>query len=382
MYYASVNPPRGRRDPERAGTGPGPVSVPVPVGQGRASRWHRRLRRGIALALLGLLGAPALGAEAPEAAPQVAGSDPTSAPRGEGDDPTYIETPAFPGVRYRDALRLNFQTLFLPEAKLGSGHTSLYRPELRGRVTVPLSQRAVVRLALLGGMARYEFRGDSALSAGGTSLTGASLHLYQTRAALEGALRLNPKGETLFTEDEIWSLLGGIEGSSDFQSGAFSNGLRGGGSLALGYQRDGWLRVSAGVAIRSSLENGGVDVGPVASFRWDINEVLTLRNHALGLRLEYHPVPALELFVDGRRSSEQYRLDGVAGLPDDLTFRDRQVLAGAGFEWRLTRRLRINGEVGAVAWRKLRIRSDDLGTLASQRAESSPYFQVRFEVRP
>lgn len=344
---------------------------------------HRRLHRGLALALLGLLGAPALGAEAPEAAPRSAGSsDSLSTPRRQGDDPTYIETPAFPGVRYRDALRLHFQTLLLPEAKLGSGHTSLYRPELRARVTVPLSQRAVVRLALLGGMARYEFRGAAALRAGATSLTRDSLYLYQTHARLEGAFRLNPQGETVFAEDEIWSLLGGVEGSSDFEGGAFSNGLGGGGSLALGYQRDGWLRVAAGVAISSSLEKGRVAVGPVVSFRWDINEVLTLRNHGLGLRLEYQPVPALELFADGRRTSEQYRLDGVAGLPDDLTFRDRQVLAGVGFEWSLTRWLRINGELGAVAWRKLRIRSDDLGTLASQRGEASPYFQLRFEVRP
>ena len=147
-------------------------------------------------------------------------------------------------------------------------------------------------------------------------------------------------------------------------------------------QLDGTLRVAAGVSLGTSIDGGGLDLSPTGSFRWNITEDLTLRDHGFGVQLEYRLTPNVELFASGYRTTDEYRLRDVSGAPDELTFRDRQVLVGAGFEWKLSRRLRLNLEAGAVSWRKVRLHSDDLGTLVSQRGDPSPYLELRLEVRP
>ena len=106
------------------------------------------------------------------------------------------------------------------------------------------------------------------------------------------------------------------------------------------------------------------------------------RDRGFGVQLEYRLTPAFELFASGFCETDQYHLDEITPALDDVTFRDRQFLTGGGFEWKLSRRVRIKTEAGYVVDRKLRIRSDDFGTLASERASGSSYFEVRFEVRP
>ena len=113
-------------------------------------------------------------------------------------------------------------------------------------------------------------------------------------------------------------------------------------------------------------------MGPTGSFRWNITADLTHRDNGLSVQLEYRLTPNVELFASGYRTTDEYRLRDVSGAPDELTFRDRQVLVGAGFEWKLSRRLRLNLEAGAVSWRKVRLHSDDMGTLISQRGDPSP----------
>jgi hypothetical protein len=348
-----------------------------------------RTCRPIALALFWLLGAlPALAAadpagpldaEAARAGESVA--DEAEAGESVADDSTHLDTPPFPGRRHRDALRLNLDSRFLPGADLGPGHTTLYRPELRGRVTLPVSDRAVLRVSGRVRISRYEFSGDP-FRFGGVSLTGDSLNLYETRLAVQGAYRLNAEHRSLLHEGEVWSLLGSAFAASEFESGSFDDGLSGGGALALGYQLDGTLRVAAGLSLGTSIDGGGLDLGPTGSFRWNITEDLTLRDHGFGVQLEYRLTPNIELFASGYRTTDEYRLRDVSGAPDELTFRDRQVLVGAGFEWKLSRRLRLNLEAGAVSWRKVRVHSDDLGTLVSQRGDPSPYLELRVEVRP
>ncbi len=338
---------------------------------------RRRTRRPIALVLFWLLGAQ------PAAADPAGPSDPDAGDAGESvaDDSTHLDTPPFPGLRHRDALRLNLDSRFLPGAELGPGHTTLYRPELRGRVTLPMSDRAVLRVSGRGRISHYEFRGGDPFRFGAVSLTGDSLSLYETRLAVQGAYRLNREHSSLLNEGEIWSLLGSAFAASEFESGSFNDGLSGGGALALGYQLDA-LRVAAGVSLRTSIDGGGLDLGPTGSFRWNITDDLTLRDHGFGVQLEYRLTPSVELFASGFRTSDEYRLRDIGGAPDELTFRDRQVLVGAGFEWKLSRRLRLNMEAGAVTWRRVRVHSDDLCTLVSQRGDPSPYFELRVEVRP
>jgi hypothetical protein len=184
--------------------------------------------------MAGLCGPPAWAEEGPEPRPA---EEPTPLP----DDPTYLETPPFPGEP-RDAVRLHFQSLFIPWADLGPGETTLYRPELRARVTLPVTDRAMLRMTALGGMGRYQFDGPDAFRYGGVSITGDSLDLYQTRLSAEGAWRVNEADSFLLREGESWALLGGLVGGSDFEAGAFDEGATGGVRLGVGYELPDHLR--------------------------------------------------------------------------------------------------------------------------------------------
>jgi hypothetical protein len=328
----------------------------------------------VALALAGLCASPALAEARPEPGE-------AEAPKPVPDDPTYLETPPFPG-QPRDAVRLHFQSLFIPGADLGPGETTLYRPELRARVTLPISERAMLRVSALGGMGRYQFDGPDAFQVGGASVTGDSLDLYQTRVSAEGAWRVNDADSFLLREGESWALLGGVAGGSDFESGSFDEGMIGSGRLGIGYELEDRLRFAAGVSAETSIDNGGVTLSPTGSFEWNVSEALTLRNHGLGLQIEYRVTPTVELFAKGFRATQHYHLARVSAVPGDLTFEDRQILAGGGLEWKVMRALRVNAEAGVVTWRRVRVREDDLGTLASRRADPSAYFELRFEVRP
>lgn len=298
------------------------------------------------------------------------------------DDSTHLEALAFPEPRVRDGLRVNFQSQFFPDANIGAGHSSLYQPDLRVRMNVPVSRRAIVRLSARGGMSSYQFRGGPILQNGGVDLVGDSLDLYRTRISAQGAVRLNEDGTSWIVENETWALLATIGADASWESGAFDEALRVGSGLAIGYEIDNKLRLALGAIVGVSPDSGDVEVGPLATIRWNVTDRLTLRDRSLGLQLEYRWNPRLELFVSGFRTSDSYRLDEISAFGDELSLRDRQVLVGGGFEWELNRYVRLNAEAGIVAQRKLKVSDDDLGTLASESADPGAYFDVRIEIRP
>lgn len=333
---------------------------------------------------LGLV-APAAGRAAVDAPSDAAPPVPPTAPREDvHDDATHLEALEFPGDRVRDAFRVHFQSRFVPDAGIDDAHTSLYRPELRTRITVPLSPRSVVRVTALGGMGRYDLRGSD-------PFFGDSLDVYETRLSVQGAYLLNDEGFHLWQADERWSLMSGLRIGSDFESGAFDEGMYGATGLGLGLELPGALQVALGVSVEANAL-GGLGFGPVGFLRWDVTEDVTLRNRGAGVQLEYDWSSDLEVFVTGFRSTDSYALEEsfcpVGTCPpttpplDDLVLQDRMVLTGVGFEWKASPEVRINAELGAVAWRKLRVHSDDLGTIVSRRGDPALYFEIRFEVRP
>lgn len=299
------------------------------------------------------------------------------------DDSTHLEEPEFPtGLRVRDAFRFNFESRFVPEADIGPGHVTLYRPDLRARLTVPVSDRMVVRASGRFGMSSYAMRGSPIFTSGGSDLIGNSLDVYRARIGLQGAVRLNDDGTSWLANTESWALLASLTGESRWESGAFSQGLKVGTGLAIGYEAGEAVRAAIGVSADLSTDSGDVSLSPFATFRWNVTEGVTLRNRGLGLQVEYRWSPTLELFVTGFRKTDSYRLDARNGFGDELKFRDRQWLAGTGFEWKLNRHLRFNAELGAVAWRRVSVSDEDLGTLSSHKANPTAYVDIRVEFRP
>lgn len=327
-------------------------------------------RYALALAIAGggLIAIPALAAGSREAPPP----QPV-----EADEPSQVDEPAFPGVRYREVFRLRVQSRFLPASDFGPADVTLYQPELRLRATLPLSQRAVLQLLARGGTSRYEFSGESDLLGLGPAPGDPFDDFYDASVSLQGALLLNEERH-LFAKGERWSLLASVFGRSRWEVGAFADGITEGGSLGLGYEIPERLRLGVGASLASDISGSGIDVSPVFTIRWRVTKALTARNRGQGLQIEYRLRDNLEVFASGFLSSDEFRLAG----PIDATLRDRQVLAGAGFEWKITKHLRINAEAGAVPWRELRVRARKLGSLGSMRADLSPYADIRFEVRP
>jgi hypothetical protein len=227
----------------------------------------------------------------------------------------------------------------------------------------------------------YDFDGSTNFFDSGPSKSDPFDDFFRTSLSLQGGYRINER-RGLFVEEEVWSVLGRAFVGSSWENGAFGDGLTGGGSLALGYEIDDLIRVAVGINIKSRIDRSGVKIGPAFDLRWNVTDRFTVRNRGEGLQLEYSLTPRFELFVAGFFEGDKFRLDNRPGLPDDLTFRDESIQAGAGFEWKVSKHFRLNLEAGAVAWRELRVRSHAMGTLSKERGDPSAYFDFRFEVRP
>ena len=313
-------------------------------------------------------------------------SDPAAEPEAESpplpsqeDDPENVETPIFPQARYRDALRVRMASSFLPNNDFGAVDVSLYSPDVLIRLTVPLGDRAVLQFRGRMGYSHYDFSGTSDLFGTGPT-TGDPLDpLYRFALSAQGAYRLNEE-RILFVTGESWSLLANAFARSNWEDGHFAQGLTGGGSLAFGYQNE-KIRIALGIRLESDSTGGGVRVRPVATVRWDPTRRITVRNRGTGGQIEYRLTPSVATFAAGYVSSHSYRLANRAGAPDELNLRDRMVLVGTGFEWRINRHFRLNLEGGVVVSRNIRVRSDDT-TLAKMTADPGGYLTLRVTVRP
>jgi hypothetical protein len=138
--------------------------------------------------------------------------------------------------------------------------------------------------------------------------------------------------------------------------------------------------VALGARIESDRD-GGIEVGPAVSIRWDPTDALTLRDRGLGVQAEYRLSRRLEVFVAGYREGDSYRLQRRPGVPGRLELDDERVLAGVGFEWRFSRRIRINVESGAVAWRRIEVDSR-AGRLSRLSGGPAAYVDLRLSLRP
>jgi hypothetical protein len=291
---------------------------------------------------------------------------------------TFLDEPPFPGLPITHAFRIQLETFTAPDAPAGSGHVSVVRPELGLRGGLPVGERLELRVTGRVATSRYRFRGDPWTRAVPLDL-GKAFDLHAARVALEGAWRLDELGPWL-AENEVWSVLGTVYGSSRWEDGGFRRGLGAGGAVGVGYEIPGRLHLAAGVSLRTSIEEGGVEPGPLLSLRWDPTERLTLHTRELGLQLDYDLTRTVEIHVAGFRSSDGFRLRGRRGALGDLSFRDRQVRLGTGFDWMLANWLHFELEIGGIVQRRIRVNDGDLGTLASSRADPSVFVDVRFDI--
>lgn len=305
--------------------------------------------------------------------------DPPSPAPEEPLERPYFEDLVLPGSRIREAFRIRLDSRFLPGGSFDTFDADLYRPELAVRATVPVSERALVQLVARFGSSLYDLDdGSGGPTVGAGNQVGS---LFTTGVTLQGGVRLNDEG-WLFVRDESWSLfaVGAVE--SSWESGAFDEAIVGRGSLGLGYEIEGVLRLALGIELENRIDRQGIQWSPTATFRWNVSDRFIVRSRGLGLKLEYAITPGFEIYATSFHDGDLFRLEPRPGLPDDLTFRDESIVAGLGLTWKLSKHFRLDLEGGAVAWREMRVKSREQGKLFEENADPGAYFDLRLELRP
>jgi hypothetical protein len=286
------------------------------------------------------------------------------------------------GVLKHVKVRLKLANRFIGQADFGSFKADSYQPEGRLAVTVPVAKNAGVRLLGTGRVILYDFDGVSDLAGEGTRSEKPFDALNSWTLRLQGAYLLG-EDATLFSDEERWSILVGAYGKARWETGLdISEALTWGGTLAAGYKLGERLEVAAGLSIGTRLIRDGVGVSPLIEVDWRINDNWTLRSYGVGLQLERVLTESLMLFARARLEGRSYRMDDRGGAIGKGRIQVRQLPTGLGLRWDVARRFRLTAAVGAIAYQRLRVKSEDNEIIGSETAEPSPYVMVRFDLRP
>jgi len=276
-------------------------------------------------------------------------------------------------------LRFTLANRWVGKADFGAFEGSSVQPEARLRLDVPVSRNAAIRLMGTGRMIIYDFDGQSDLFPGApTDEPFDNLNSFDVR--LQAGYLLDERF-TLFSENERWALLaqGGVKASWE-KGSKLEDGLRGRGSLAVGYRLAERLEVAAGITLSERMLKSGIGVGPLLEFDWRVNDDWTLKSYGLGLQIERRLVEKLLLFTRVRLESQGFRLDERPGIGrGKLSL--RQLPVGLGVQWNPLSLLRFRAIVGAMTLQRLRVKNEQDNTVNSETAGVSPYVTVRLDLR-
>jgi hypothetical protein len=278
-------------------------------------------------------------------------------------------------------LRLTLANRFVANADFGTFEANSYQPEGRLRITVPVAKNAGLRLLCTGRVLIYDFNRAPDLFGTGDGDEDPFGDLDSWSLKLQGAYVFDEEW-TLFSDRERWSLLfeGGPkarwEGGSDI-----SDGLTGGGSLAVGYRLGDRLELALGLSVSTKMLKDGIGVGPLFEVDWRINDDWALSSQGLGFRLERILTERFLLFLRGRIEGDRYRLNDRGGTIGKGSISIRQLPVALGFRWDLTRHLRLTVAAGALVYHKLKVKNQDDDEIGSEKADASAYVSIRFDLR-
>jgi len=276
-------------------------------------------------------------------------------------------------------VRVRSDTRFVLGSDFGSSDANLYWPRGSVRVGVPLSKRAAVRFRVNGGAAIYDFDGTTNLFGQGPSPGEPFDDLYSGSFAFEGMYRMS----------NTWALISQGFVTARWEGGAaFGDSISGGGGLALGYRIPNRLELILGVGLASTLDRSGPRPYPLIDLEWQITEKWRFRTHGEGASVEYEVDPAFHIFLRGHVESSRYRLDsrpGPGNQPGSAsrgTVRDRQILVGLGFRWRVHPNVRIGAAAGVMAYDQIKVRDKSGNNIQSITADPAPYIELRIDFLP
>jgi hypothetical protein len=245
-----------------------------------------------------------------------------------------------------------------------------YRTQVRAQVVAPLSKHLAVRVVGTGFVNTYDFHGDGRFLYTGRARGDAFDDLFSTQIRLEGRYQLL----------DNWALLSGGSFRSRWERGAsYESGIQGEGFAGLGYIFADRFSIIAAVSVQSRLGRSGATISPLVKLGWKPTENLQIETDGLGGRIAYRPIKPLTLFVRGALDSDRYRLSKRDRGVGRGTIRDRNAPVVAGWSWRISKRWRFRGHLGAIVYQQWRVAKKGGGTVDVETSRS-PAFTGRLQI--
>ncbi len=156
-----------------------------------------------------------------------------------------------------------------------------------------------------------------------------------------------------------------------------------GGSIALEYRREGWLRVRLGVGLGTGIDHARLSTSPVFRMRIRPRPGLWLEAGTSSGRIEWACSSRLDLSLFGGIDSRRYRLDDRGGRVGAGSLEIEKSEVGIGLRARVGRALRVRVEAAVVLGRRVSVLDDDRRTVdARDTREPSGALRIAIEWRP
>ena len=191
---------------------------------------------------------------------------------------------------------------------------------------------------------------------------------------------------TSYRISETWAIEGVTGFSARHEHGAeYREAAQAGGTLAVSFRRDSWLRARLGLGIGPDIDDGRLRISPVYRILYRPIDSVTLEASGLRGRVEWQVTARTRLALDGGVEARQYKLDQRGDPPvgpGDGTLQRRQgrLQVEARYQWH--ERLRLHGAVGLVLDEKIEIvDEDDFEVARLRERDPSATLQLGFEWR-
>ncbi len=266
--------------------------------------------------------------------------------------------------RLRPRLRLT-QNMVIDQRYPGAEVDS-FELGFRASVAAPITDSLAVRLTGRMESTLHHFSGDRDFLDTGRTSGDPFDELLSNSFRLEGRYSLW----------EDWALVGGVSYRSSWERGSsYREGIKLDGFFGVAHIFRDTISIILAAQVGSGL-NGSNSWSPIIRIGWRITKNIEIETQELGLKLAVRVHPKVTLFLSGRRSSNSYKLEDRGGRVGKGKLRDRRIPILFGARWKITKRWRVRGSVGAIVDQKYVVR-DHNGNLFDEEGSTGPAFTGR-----
>jgi hypothetical protein len=244
--------------------------------------------------------------------------------------------------------------------------------KLQTSVAAPVTESVALRVGGYMESTLFHFEGDDDFLRTGRSSGDPFDELLSQGFSLEGR----------YTFLSDWAAVGRLAYDSSWERGArYADGTDLSALLGVAYNFRRRLSIVAGVRAGSLLD-GSPSFSPAFRVGWRVTDEIEIETQELGLQIAARLSPEVTIYLMGRRASESYSLENRGGSIGKAELRERSVPILFGARWKITKRWRLRGHLGALAYQKYVVQDDEGDTLDKVRSTGPAFtFQAQLEYR-